>query len=64
MIKLKDIHDEKIIRLITDVLDNNYNLVSGGSTSVTADNDEEEQDDKNDYPINKYIREFRLQNQS
>ena len=60
MIKLKDIHDEKIIRLITDVLDNNYNLVSGMTTSVTADNDEEKKDIKITYIINKYSQKIPL----
>jgi hypothetical protein len=43
MIKQKDIHDEKTIRLITDVFDNNHDLVTGltnkNNNTVNVDKD-------------------------
>ena len=63
MIKRKDIHVEKIIRLIIDTLDNNYNLVTGVTKvsktlelidSVKEMLDDNDKENKNDYPINKY----------
>lgn len=62
MIKHKDIHDERDIRLITNTLDNNYNLVTGLNTSTDDNAEQEEKKDNKKilYIINKYSQEIPL----